>query len=252
MNPNLDSKVAIVTGSSRGIGRAIASQLANDGIRVCINSHNDPEGGRQVEETLRQAGCECFFRLADITNEENVQELVDDVLSRWGRIDILVNNAAISGAGPKFFEITGADWDRMLTANTRGTFLVTKAVLSHMINSRFGKIVNIASTAGTASLVPANAHYAASKGAIVAFTRRMARDYGKFGITVNCVAPGFIRDTGFNEKMSAEKVAYYVGQIPLGREGRTADVSGIVRFLTSDEADFITGQIIVVDGGATC
>ena len=248
----LTDKTAIVTGSSKGIGRAAALRLAAAGAKVCINARKDIEGGKEVERTLRESGCECFFRQADVTKKDDVQGLVDDVLARWGKIDILVNNAGISGAGPKFFDITGDDWDRMLTANTKGMFLVTQAVLPRMIEARSGKIVNLASTAGTASLVTANAHYTASKGAIVACTRRMARDFAPHRINVNCVAPGLIHDTGFNEKMSPEKLASYVAQIPLGRPGYVKDVYGIIAFLCSEEADFITGQIIVVDGGATC
>jgi 3-oxoacyl-[acyl-carrier protein] reductase len=249
---DLTGKVALVTGSSKGIGRAAAVRLGQSGAKVCINARKDVEGARDVERTVRENGSDCFFRQADVTDEDDVKGMVDDVLARWGKIDILVNNAGISGAGPKFFDITGDDWDRMLTANTKGMFLVTKAVLAHMVEARSGKIVNLASTAGTASLVTANAHYTASKGAIVAFTRRMARDFASFGINVNCVAPGLIHDTGFNERMSPEKLAYYVAQIPLGRPGYVKDVSGIIAFLCSEDADFITGQIIVVDGGATC
>ena len=249
---NFADRIAIVTGSTKGIGKAAAIRFGQAGARVCINSHQDLEGGREVEKTLRAGGCDCFFRPADVTQEKEVQSLVDDILARWGRIDFLINNAGISGAGPKFADITGGDWDHMLTANTKGMFLATKAVLPSMIKARFGKIVNLSSTAGTASLVTSNAHYAASKGAIVAFTRRMARDCAQHGINVNCVAPGLIRDTGFNEKMSPEKLAYYVAQIPLGRPGYVKDVSGLIAFLCSEEADFITGQVIVVDGGATC
>ena len=248
----LTDKIAIVTGSSKGIGRAAAIRLAAAGTKVCINARKDVEGGKEVERTLRETGHECFFRPADVTDKDQVEALVDEVLGRWGKIDVLVNNAGISGAGPTFFDITGDDWDRMLTANTKGMFLMTQAVLPRMIEAHCGKIVNLASTARTASIVTANAHYTASKGAIVAFTRRMARDFARHGINVNCVAPGLIDDTGFNEKMSPERLAYYVAQIPLGRPGYVRDVAGIITFLCSEEADFITGQVIVVDGGATC
>jgi NAD(P)-dependent dehydrogenase (short-subunit alcohol dehydrogenase family) len=213
---HLTGRIALVTGSSKGIGRAAAIRLGRAGARVCINARTDVKGGREVEGIMSESGCDCFFRQADITQEHDVRGLVEDILARWGKIDILVNNAGISGAGPTFFEITGEDWDRMLTANVRGMFLVTQAVLPHMTKARYGKIVNLSSTGGTASLVACNAHYAASKGAIVAFTKRMARDFAAYGINVNCVAPGLIRDTGFNEQMSQEKLDRYVGQIPLG------------------------------------
>jgi 3-oxoacyl-[acyl-carrier protein] reductase len=249
---NLTGKCALVTGSARGIGRAAALRLGQAGARICLNARSDGSGGREVEQMLKSGGVDCFFHQADITQEDEAQALVAAVVARWGRLDILVNNAGVSGAGKTFFELTGADWDRMLTANTKGMFLVSQAALAHMAPARSGKIVNISSTAGTASLVTASAHYSASKGAIVAFTRRLARDFAPQGITVNCVAPGFIHDTGFNEKSSPEKLAYYVAQIPLGRAGLTRDCAGIIAFLCSDEADFITGQVIVVDGGATC
>jgi NAD(P)-dependent dehydrogenase (short-subunit alcohol dehydrogenase family) len=249
---NLTDRVAIVTGSANGIGRGTALRLAQAGATVCVNDRKDADRGEEVVRTIKDAGGDAFFHFADVTIEDEVNGLVCAVLSRRHKIDILVNNCGVSGAGKTFCTITGDDWDRMLTANTKGTFLTTQAVMPHMIEAHYGKIVNIASTAGTGSIVTANAHYAASKGAIVSFTRRMARDFASHGITVNSVAPGFIHDTGFNENASDEKVAHYTAQIPMGRPGYVKDCCGIIAFLCSEEADFITGQIIVVDGGATC
>lgn len=249
---NLKNKVALVTGSSKGIGRAAALRLAEAGAKVCVNSRNDVEGGKEIESILLKGGSDCFYRQADVTKETEIAGLVEAVLARWGRIDILVNNAGISGAGSSFFDITGDAWDRMLTSNLKSMFLVTQAILPHMYKARQGKIVNLSSTGGVASLVPCNAHYAAAKGGIIAFTKRIARDAAPYNVTVNCVAPGLIHDTGFNEKMNPDKLSLYVRQIPLGRPGYVKDVSGIIAFLCSEEADFITGQIIVVDGGTTC
>ena len=249
---DLTGRAAIVTGASNGIGRGTAMRLARAGAKVCVNDRADTDRGEEVVQAIRDAGGEAFFHLGDVTIEDEVRDLVCGVLSRWDKVDILVNNAGISGAGPTFDSIGGGEWDRMLTANAKGTFLATQAAIPHMIEAGYGKIVNIASTAGTGSIVTANAHYAASKGAIVSFTRRMARDFAKHGININCVAPGFIHDTRFNSTASEEKVAHYTAQIPLGRPGYVRDCCGIIAFLCSEEADFITGQIVVVDGGATC
>lgn len=179
--------------------------------------------------------------------------LVEEVLNKWGRIDLLVNNAGISGAGPtSLFDITSKIWDRIMDINLKSVFLCSKAVLPSMMEAEYGRIVNISSSGGISSIVSCNAHYSAAKGGIVAFTKRLARDFAKHNITINCVAPGLIRNTRINENMAEDKLASYLSQIPMGRHGLTKDVAGIVKFLVSDEADFITGQIIIVDGGATC
>ena len=248
----LGGKTALVTGASSGIGRAIALRLGAAGARICVNSWNDPDRAETVVQTLKSQGCESFQAQADVSREEDVTTLVQAVLDRLGGIDILVNNAGISGAGAAFFEITLSDWDRMVRVNLRSVFLCSRAVLPPMMEARSGRIVNIASTAGTSAVVSSNAHYAAAKGGIVALTKRLARDFAPYGVTVNCIAPGLIRDTGFNEHMTEERLAEYVRQIPRGRPGYTKDVAGLAAFLASDEADFITGQVIVVDGGATC
>jgi len=248
----LKNKIALVTGASSGIGRAAALRLGMAGANICVNSWQDKEEAEHVVERLRENGCDSFQVQADVSNEDHVGTLIDAVLKRWGRIDILVNNAGISGAGPSFFELTGEDWDRMLTVNLKSVFLCCKAALPPMTEAGYGRIVNLSSTGGTSSIVTCNAHYAAAKGGIIAFTRRLARDFGQHNITVNCVAPGLILDTGFNMNMPEDKVERYVKQIPKSRPGYTRDVAGIITFLASDEADFITGQVIVVDGGATC
>jgi len=249
---NLSNKTALVTGASSGIGKATALCLGRAGARVCVNSWQDEKNAQDVVKLLQENGCESFQKQADVSEEKDVAELVETVLKRWGSIDILVNNAGISGAGTSFFEITGEDWDRMLKVNLKSVFLCSRTVLPHMIEAGYGRIVNLSSTGGMSGIVTCNAHYGAAKGGIIALTKRLARDFGQHNITVNCVAPGLIYDTGFNKNMSQDILNVYVNQIPLGRPGYTQDVAGIITFLASDEADFITGQIIVVDGGATC
>lgn len=248
----LKDKTALVTGASKGIGKAAALRLGMAGANVCVNYRQDEQGARNVVSLLQKDGSDSFQKQADVTKEEDVKALVETVLDRWGRIDILVSNAGISGAGTSFFEITGDDWDRMLTVNLKSMFLVSRAVLPHMIEARYGRIVTLSSVGGVSGIVECNAHYAAAKGGIIAFTKRLARDFTGYNITVNCVAPGLIHDTGFNENMAEDKLAKYVSQIPKGRPGYTKDVAGIITFLASDEADWITGQVIIVDGGATC
>ena len=248
----LDGKIALVTGASSGIGRGAALRLGSAGARVCVNSLNDGDNADEVVRLIREEGSDSFQVQADVSDEHDVGKLVAEVMDRWGHIDILVNNAGISGAGTSFFEITGDGWDRMLRINLKSVFLCCQAVLRHMVEAGSGKIINISSTAGTSGIVRCNAHYAAAKGGIIAMTRRLARDFGEYNITVNCIAPGLIHDTGFNRNMALEKLTQYIHQIPLGRPGYTVDVAGLIAFLASDEAGFITGQVIVVDGGATC
>ena len=247
-----EDRVALVTGASRGIGRTAALRLGEVCARVCVNSLDDEKGADDVVSRLRERGVDSFQKQADVSCEDDVKALVAAVVARWGRIDVLVNNAGISGKGPSFLEMTGEAWDRMLRVNLKSVFLCCRTVLPHMMDAGHGRIVNISSIAGTTSLVACNAHYAAAKAGIIALTKRLARDFAGHGINVNCVAPGLVHDTGFNENMDEALLASYVAQVPKGRPGYTKDVAGIIAFLVSDEADFITGQVVVVDGGATC
>jgi len=249
---NLTGKRALVTGSSRGIGRAIALRLGEAGARVWVNSWNDREGAEDTVRLLREMGRESFQTQADVSLEEDVETLLGKVRDTWGGPDILVNNAGISGAGGSLFDINGETWDRMIHVNLKSVFLCSRAALPAMLEARYGRIVNIASVAGISGALECNAHYAAAKGGIAALTRRLARDFASCGVTVNCIAPGLILDTGFNERMSQQRIDFYVQRIPRGRPGYTRDVAGLAAFLASYEADYITGQVIAVDGGATC
>ena len=248
----LEGKRALVTGSTSGIGRAIALRLAEAGAKVYLNSFDDLDRAVKTLDEFTERAFTCRWKEADISREEDVRALVEAVVAEWNGIDILVNNAGVSGAGTSFFDIGSDDWDRMLGINLKGSFLFAQAALPHMIRAGAGRIVNIASTAGISGALACNAHYSAAKGGIVALTRRLARDFTPFGITVNCIAPGLILDTGFNERMSPGKLESYLSSIPRGRPGYTRDVAGLAAFLASDEADYITGQVIAVDGGATC
>jgi len=183
---NLKEKTALVTGASSGIGRAAALRLGEAGASVCVNDRSRKEEAEDVARMIRDKGCDSFVAMADVSREDDAARLVDAVAARWGRIDILVSNAGISGAGTTFFDISGGDWDRMLTANLKSQFLVCRAVLSHMVERGYGRIVTVSSVGGISGIVRCNAHYAAAKGGIVAFTKRLARDFGPHRITVNC------------------------------------------------------------------
>ena len=248
----LKDRVALITGASRGIGKAVARRFTEAGARVCVNSWHDERGALDTVEKISAAGGDAFQVQADVSDESAVNRMIRMILDRWSKIDILVNNAGISGAGTSFFEITGDAWDHMLKVNLKSVFLCSRAVLPQMVEKKYGRIINIASIAGVTSLASSNAHYAAAKGGMLALTKRMARDFAPYNISVNAVAPGLVRDTGFNERMPDEKLASYVSQIPMGRPVFTRDIVGMAAFLATEEAGFVTGQIICVDGGTTC
>ncbi len=250
---DLTGKFALVTGAVGGIGRASVMRLARAGASVCVNDLAARESeALDVVRMCAERGVDAFFHAADVSDETAAVEMTAAVAGRWGRIDILVSNAGISGAGPAFPDLSAESWERMLTVNLTSHFLVTRSVLPVMAKAGYGRVVTVSSVGGISGIIPCNAHYAAAKGGIVALTKRLARDYAPFGVTVNCVAPGFVHDTGFNENISGDKLRFYVSQIPLGRAGRAEDISGVIAFLASEEADWMTGQVIAVDGGATC
>lgn len=242
----LKNKVAIVTGAARGIGKAIAQRFLQEGAAVAINDVN-LEKAEEIVHEAKSKSKKALSVKADVSNEKEVEEMVNRVYSNFARIDILVNNAGIIKRGSTE-DHSYEDWDRVMAVNLRGTYNSSKAVLPIMKKQRCGKIVNISSIAGKVGDIASAPSYGSSKGAINALTKSMARELAEYGICVNAVAPHAI-ETEMSAEWSQEKRRQLMSQIPLKRLGRPEEVAAAVLFLASDEASFITGEILDVNGG---
>ncbi len=242
---SLQGKVAIVTGGAQGIGRAIAEGLAEDGADIVV-ADLDPARSEDAVATIQKLGRRALSVKVNVADWDDAKAMSDQVMKEWGRIDILVNNAGITRDG-LLLRMKEEDWNLVLQVNLNGTFHCTKAVLLPMTKQRFGRIVNIASIVGAMGNV-GQANYSASKAAVMGFTKTVAREYASRAVTVNAVAPGFI-DTAMTQGLPAEVKEALQKQIPLGRLGLPSDIAAAVRFLVSDAASYITGQVLHVNGG---
>ncbi len=242
---SLEGQVALVTGSTRGIGRAVAERLYQAGARVGLTGRK-PEAAREAAgrlgERARGYGCE-------VTDRAQVEATVAAVEQELGPVSILVNNAGITRDN-LLLRLDDDDWDAVLDTNLKGAFIATRAVVRGMMKRRSGRIINIGSIVGLVGN-KGQANYAASKAGLIGFTRAVAREYASRNILVNCVAPGYI-ETEMTAALPAEAQGALLGQISLGRLGQPADVAGAVLFLASDLAGYVTGQVLVVDGGMVC
>lgn len=242
----LEGKVALVTGASRGIGRAIALRLAQDGAAVLANARSDAVGLEAIVAEVRSQGGQAISILADVRQIKEAARLVAAAQETWGHVDILVNNAGIN-RDDLLLRLKEADWDDVVATDLKGPFLCTQAVLRPMMRQRWGRIINISSVVALMGN-PGQANYTAAKGGLIAFTKTVAREIAGRGITANAVAPGFI-ETEMTQKLSPQRKTQVLGLIPLGCFGKPEDVAHAVAFLASDEAGYITGQVLSVDGG---
>jgi 3-oxoacyl-[acyl-carrier protein] reductase len=243
--PPLGGKVALVTGGTRGIGRAIVELLLADGLSVAYTGR-DPARVEAAGRELAAVGGEALGLVAEVSQPADVQRIVQAAHERFGRIDLLVNNAGVTRDG-LLIRMKDADWDEVMAVNLRGAFQATRAAARIMARQKGGRIVNIASTAGVVGTA-GQANYAAAKAGLIGLTKSAARELAHWGILVNAVAPGLI-ETDMTAGLSEDVRAAYVGQVPLRRSGTAREVAEVVRFLASDGASYITGQVIHVNGG---
>jgi 3-oxoacyl-[acyl-carrier protein] reductase len=244
----LENKVAIVTGGARGIGKVFCLAMVKEGAKVVIVDILGDEA-QQTAEEIRAGGGSALGIKVDVSSEQETLWMAEETRKQFGRIDILINNAAmLGGLGRKpFYEIPAEEWERLITVNLKGPFLCAKAVFPHMKEQMKGKIVNMASEAaftGSKGFI----HYVTSKGGILSFTRALAAELGQYGICVNSIAPG-LTDTEAGRTIIDDITKYDTSLTPLGRLEQPDDLIGALIFLVSDESDFITGQSLVVDGG---
>jgi 3-oxoacyl-[acyl-carrier protein] reductase len=240
----LSNCVAIITGASRGIGRAIALALAAEGASVVVNYASSSEASQEVVTAITSDGGNAIAFQADVSKLEQVDALINNAVEKFGRIDILVNNAGIT-RDTLLLRMKPEDWQTVIDLNLTGVFLCTRAVSKLMLKQRAGRIINIASVAGQMGN-PGQANYSAAKAGVIGFTKTVAKELASRGITVNAVAPGFIA-TDMTSELKSEEILKY---IPLGRYGQPEEVAGMVRFLAADPAAaYITGQVFNVDGG---
>lgn len=236
-------KVALVTGATRGIGRAIATTLAKNGITV-IGTATSENGANSISEYLKEFGGEGI--VLNVTDKASIDQVVADITKKHGDITVLVNNAGITKDG-LFLRMKEEDWDQVIDTNLKAVFLLAKAVIRGMTKARFGRIINISSVVGFMGN-PGQVNYSSSKAGVVAFSKSLAKEVGSRNITVNCIAPGFIA-TDMTDALGQDVIDQYLKNIPLGRFGSVDDIANSVKFLVSDDAAYITGSTIHVNGG---
>ena len=243
---NLTGKVALVTGASRGIGQAAAIELAKAGADIIVNFIGNEAVAQETVEAIEALGRKAIKIKANVGDADDVQAMVDEAHATFGHIDILVNNAGITRDG-LLIRMKDSDWDEVLNINLKGVYLVTKAVAKLMVKQRAGRIINMTSVSGVIGNV-GQANYAAAKAGVIGFTKTCAKELAARGITVNAIAPGFI-ETAMTDVLPEKIKEGIAATVPLGRMGQPEEIAGVVTFLASDFASYITGQVLNVDGG---
>jgi len=242
----LDGKVALVTGGSRGIGRAIALRLGQEGAHVAVCARNVEAAG-EVASEIEGLGRKCLVRACDVADTEQAGALIASTIEELGQLDILVNNAGVTRDN-LLMRMKEEDWDEVLAINLKGAFNCARAAVRPMLKARGGRIVNITSVVGLQGNA-GQANYAASKAGLIGLTKSLARELASRGITANAVAPGLVPETGMTGELAAEVQQQMLSAVPLGRAGTPEDVAHAVAFLASKQAAYITGQVLAVDGG---
>ena len=245
-NSDLTERTALVTGASKGIGKAICLELARMGVKVAVNYNSSKADAEKVVKTITADGGDAFSVHADVSNLEQVNAMMDSVTDAWGGVNILVNNAGIINDG-LLMRMSDEAWHRVMSVNLNGTFYCTRAVLRHMVRQRWGRIINIGSVVGIRGNV-GQTNYSSSKAAIIGFTKSLAKEVATRNITVNAVTPGYISTetvAGLTQKQKDVIMTW----IPQGKFGNTEDIAHMVAYLASDKGNYVTGQIISVDGG---
>ncbi|MEC2073071.1 3-oxoacyl-[acyl-carrier-protein] reductase [Alkalihalophilus marmarensis] len=242
----LQGKVAVVTGASRGIGRAIALELAKNGANIVVNYAGSVAKAEEVVASCKELGVDALAVQADVANSESVQAMIKESIEAFGRVDILVNNAGITRDN-LLMRMKEDDWDAVIDTNLKGVFNCSKAVTRQMMKQRYGRIINVASVVGILGNA-GQANYVAAKAGVIGLTKTMARELANRNILVNAVAPGFIT-TDMTDELTEDMKAVMLGQIPLGALGKPEHIASVVRFLASDDAAYMTGQTLNVDGG---
>jgi 3-oxoacyl-[acyl-carrier protein] reductase len=243
---DLTDKTAVVTGSSRGIGRAIALRLAAEGAKVVVNYRGNEAAAHEVVEQIKAHGGEAIAVQADVSQTAEAEALIEAAKKAFGRVDILVNNAGTT-RDTLLMRMSEEDWDIVIDTNLKGTFNCIKAASRQMMRQRYGRIVNVTSVSGLAGNA-GQANYASAKAGLIGLTKTVAKELGSRNITCNAIAPGYVR-TDLTADLPADLIQLAIDRTPLGRTGTAEDMAAAVAFLASDEASFITGQVLAVDGG---
>ncbi|MBI4308254.1 MAG: 3-oxoacyl-[acyl-carrier-protein] reductase [Chloroflexi bacterium] len=246
MSSDFSGKVALVTGSGRGIGRAIALALAERGATLALNDVGDPAPLHSIAGEVQAKGGKAAVFLADISSSDQVRKMVEDALQQLGRLDILVNNAGIT-RDKLLLRMSDEEWERVLSINLKGAFLCTRAVLSTLMKARWGRIINISSVVGRTGNI-GQANYAAAKAGLIALTKTTALEAASRGVTCNAVAPGYV-ETDMTRVLPENIRQEFVKRIPLGRPAQPEEIAKAVAFLASEDASYITGHVLHVDGG---